>query len=156
MCKKFPITHIYFFINLLFFCIINNINSTLSFINSLSISLDNGDIFIIHKYGINVCNQELSLIIKTPITFSSEEQITTEKLSKTIITKVSNGYIICLINKKIYIFDNYGSFIFKSNEITDKNPDFYTLESLYDSKGYNYYIGFIYENRLYLYYYLLL
>ena len=151
--EKFLITHINIFIIFLFYCIINNINSTLSFINPLSISLNDKNIFIIHKTGINVCNQNLSLIIKTPITFSSEEQITTENLSKTIITKVDDGYIICLINKKIYIFDKNGNFVFKSSEITDKNPDFYTLESLSDTNGYNYYIGFIYSNKLYLYYY---
>ena len=150
--KKFLITHINIFI-FIFYSIINNINSTLSFVNPLSISLNNGNIFIIHKYGIDVCNQYLSLIVKTPITFSSTEQITIENISKIIITKVEDGYIICLINKKVYIFDKYGNFIFKSNEITDKNPDFYTLESLSDKNGYNYYVGFIYENKLYLYYY---
>ena len=69
MCKKFNITHIIIFKMFLFFCIINNINSALSFINSLSISLDNGDIFIIHKYGINVCNQEFSKKIKAQLHF---------------------------------------------------------------------------------------
>ena len=138
---------IIFYLNLI------QINSFISYPYSLSTSLLNGNLFIIYKSGIDICNQNLTKIIKNSIVFSTSEQITNENLSKIIISKYENGYIICLINDRIYIFNKEGNFIFQSDKINkNKNPDYYTLYALID-QNYKYYIGFIANNLLYLYYY---
>ena len=138
---------IIFYLNLI------QINSFISYPYSLSTSLLNGNLFIIYKSGIDICNQNLTKIIKNSIVFSTSEQITNENLSKIIISKYEDGYIICLINDRIYIFDKEGNFRFQSDKINkNKNPDYYTLYALADQK-YKYYIGFIANNLLYLYYY---
>ena len=87
----------------------------------------------------------------TPIIFPLEEQISTQNLSKIIISKFDDGYIISLINDKIFIFNEEGDFLYKSERIDkEKNPDYYSL-NLKDN--YHFYIGFISNNLLNLYYY---
>ena len=58
---------------IIFYVKITLINLRLSFINPTSLYLLNGNIFIIHKYGIDICNNYLTKIIKTPIVFPLEE-----------------------------------------------------------------------------------
>ena len=53
--------------------------SEIEFSNSASTSLQNGNIFIIHKLGICVCDKYLKNIIKQTITFSSDDQLTNFK-----------------------------------------------------------------------------
>ena len=45
------------------------------------------------------------------IVFSNEEQITTDIMQNVIIKEFEDGYLICLINNKIYIFNNLGEFL---------------------------------------------
>ena len=66
---------------------------------------------------------------------------------------ITNSYVICLINNKIYIFNEEGYFLKKSDfKITNYNVEYYTL--VYageDSSNYIYFvIGFIYNKKLYL------
>ena len=145
-----------FYINLFFIIILlsysSYIENGITFINPTSIYLLNGNLFTIHKYGIYVCDCFLTKIINIPLIFSEEEQIaTTYNLSKVLITKFEDGYVICLINDKIYIFDKEGYFLYNSERIDKgKNPDYYSL-NIKDS--YHFFIGFISENLLNLYYY---
>ena len=148
--KKYcvPYIHLLFII---FYLKIWKTNLRLSFTNPLSIYLSNGNLFIIHKYGIEVCNKYLTEIIKSQIIFEEEEFITTQKLSKVILSKFEDGYIISLINNKIYFFDEEGNFLYKSERIDkEKNPDYYNLNI---KDKYHFYIGFISEDKLNLYYY---
>ncbi len=65
-----------------------------------------------------------------------------------------DGYIICLINDKTYIFDDQGYFKFKSSEvITDSLVEYYSLVYTGKNEQNNYLsfvIGFISQNKLYL------
>ena len=81
------------------------------FYNLQSTELSNGEKLIIHKYGIDICDRDFNKIIRNEIVFSSDEQISTEdKLNNVIIKKFDDGYIICLINNKAYLFDEFGNF----------------------------------------------
>ena len=147
------------FINILYFIILY-LNlfptiSTLYFYNPISVCLSNGNIFIIHKYGIDVCNHNVTKIVKSPIVFSKNEYLTKDNLSKVIIKFFNNNYIISLILEKIYIFDYNGNFLYKSDNINNgKIIDYYTLGILSNEINYyNYFVGFISDNYLYLYYY---
>ena len=153
MIVKYNINKINIFLFIILYSKIFPTNSRLSFYNSKSSFLSNGNIFIIHKYGVDICNQNLTKIIKSPIIFSNSEQITSEKLSKIIISKYSNGYIISLINDIIYIFDEKGDFLSQNKINGEYNPDYYTLIALSGDSVYNYIIGFIFNNLFYLYYY---
>ena len=148
--QKFILQLNLFFIVIL--SILSSVSSEITFSYPTSTYLLNGNLFIIHKYGIDICDNLLTKIIDTPIIFSEEEQIsTTYSLSKVLITKFDDGYIICLINDKIYIFDNEGHFLYKSERIDrEKNPDYYSLNI---KDNYHFYIGFIANNLLNLYYY---
>ena len=124
--------------------------------NPSSIYLTNGNLFVIHKTGIDIYDENLNFI-KTSMTFSIDEQISTDKLSKIAISKFEDGYIVCLINDLIYIFDNEGNFKFKENSPTNRIiAGYYSLIGKKDNNQYNIYIFFIQNNifflRLYLYY----
>ena len=132
---------------------INLFTSSLSldFNNLQSEKLSNGDFIFVHQYAIDIFNKNLTQIIRTEITFAEEEQITTEKMKNTIIKKFEDGYIICLINDKIYIFDDLGYFLYKRDIINnDITVNYY---SLCVKDNYNFFIGKTSEETLYLYYY---
>ena len=152
MKRKIFIFHLNFFFIIIIISDLSYIQNEITFINPTSIDLLNGNLFIIHKYGIDICDTLLTKIINTPLTFSEEDQIaTTYNLSKVIITKFDDGYVICLINDKIYIFDNEGKFLYHSERIDNgKNPDYYSLNT---KDNYHFYIAFISDNLLNLYYY---
>ena len=82
------------------------------FYNTQSEQLINGNFLIIHQYGIAICDNELSRIIRTEKVFTDDDIITTDKMKNIIIKKFEDGYLICIINDKIYIFDNLGNFIY--------------------------------------------
>ena len=92
--------------------------------------------------------------ILTSLVFSSENQITTSILPKVAISKFDDGYIICIINDKIYLFDEEGKFKFEGAISRNRHPDYYTLVTKEVSNQYRYfYITFIKENYIYLYLY---
>ena len=108
---------------------ISKINSTNSYTNPKIISLLNGNLFIIHKDGIDICYKDFTKI-KTSLTFSENEKITIDNLSKIEISKFDNGYVICIIIDKIYIFDNEGKFLFQHKNINKGlDIDYYTLDA---------------------------
>ena len=62
-----------------------------------------------------------------------------------------DGYLICLINGKIYIFDDTGHILYKSDNIANgKTVNYYSL-NIKDKN--NYFIGFTNDDTLNLYYY---
>ena len=141
-CKLFPI--------FIFLHIINKINSILSFDYPHSITLSNGNIFLIHQEGIDIYDSSFNKINQI-IRFSDEEEITKEIFAK-IELKYDNEYILSIINDKIYIFDNKGEFLYKSNEKVNNNQTIqnYALTpiGLYND-SYNYTIAF-FDNKNYL------
>ena len=46
---------------------------SISFIYPNSVTLKNGNIFVIHKEGVTICNSDFSEIIKNVITFIDEK-----------------------------------------------------------------------------------
>jgi len=93
---------------LIFITIIINLFSifpSFPFYNLQTAELTDGNFLFIHKYGIDICVKDITKIIRTEIIFTNEEQITKEKIKNVIIKKFDDGYIICLIIDKIYIFD---------------------------------------------------
>ena len=139
---------------IILFIIISQSNSILSFIYPSAIELPNGNIFVIEKLGIYVCDSSLINIIRTEFTFSEEDQIKNEDdLSRVIIKKTrvnSLIYILSLVNYKIYIFDFDGKLIYNSEEkiITGQIPKYYTLAPITIKDNIYYYIiGYFDENN---------
>ena len=150
----FTLIHNKTFALILFFIIIIQITSYISFIYPNSLFLSNKNIFIIHKFGISICNSELTSIIKNSTIF--EDELTEEDLPK-ITYSYEYGLLITIIKDKIYIFDNEGSLLYKNNTkiITEEeNPSYYTLVPIKNENDYYYYIiGFNDNNFLHFLYY---
>ena len=151
MNYNFFIVYILQFFFLLFLLDISKIICTISYTNPMAISLTNGNIFIIHKTGIDFSDKYLNKI-KTLLIFSNDEQIATNKLSKISISKFDDGGIICLINNYSYIFNNESILLFKDIQININNYDYY---SVIGDVNYYYYITFIDDNiiNIYCYFY---
>ena len=135
-------------------------NPSLSYVSfnfPYALSLSNGNILVIHKTGITICDNLLTKIIKNATIFITSEQIETEEsLSKVTTTKMNN-YIISIINDKIYIFNDIGDLLFQDNTkilSSYERAEYYTLVSykIVDN-NYFYLIGFV-DNELlnFLYY----
>ena len=114
--------------------------------------MSNQNVFIIHQLGIVIIDSEFTKIIKNVLTFSEDEKIKTENSLSKIEIKYKDKYILCLINNLIYIFNNTGDFLYKSNEkITeDENIEYYSLVPI-ELKGsigiYYFIIGFFDTNN---------
>ena len=81
------------------------ISFSFPFINLQSEQLNNGNFLMVHQYGIDICNEDLSQKIRTEIIFSEDEQISnSQQMKDVIIKKFDDGYLVCLINKNISYF----------------------------------------------------
>ena len=107
MKNKLFITSIkYILIIILIFVNYSN-NSILSFSFPTATTLNNGNILVIHKTGIDICDSTLSTIVRNIKEFSTEsEQISSiEKSAKVSIAKYDDGYIVSIIINTIYFFN---------------------------------------------------
>ena len=147
-------TFIPLFINKFFQIIIlyQTISKTLcdiSFEFPTAITLPNSNIFIIHKYAIDIYDSSLQTLINREWEFSKEDRISYEQYPK-IVVKFQYGYILSIINDKINIFDHNGKFLYRgiSNVYyTYKANHFYTLACLGVKNNEYYYIaGYISSN----------
>ena len=133
------------------------ISSGESFFYPYSITLDNDNIFLIQKTGIDVYNKSLNKLNQI-IKFSKEEEITEENFSK-ITIKYNKDYILSIINDKLFIFNNGGKLLYNSEEKINDNQIIcsYSLTLIYTTNDACYYIiGYFDENsylNLYLYRY---
>ena len=122
------------------------------FYNIQSVELSNGQKFLVHQFGIDIVNNDYNQVIRNIMNFTNEEQIsTTDKMKNVIIKKFEDGYLICLISDKAYIFDNLGNFLAKRENINFGNSVNYYSLNIKDN--YHFFIGFISNNEFYLYYY---
>ena len=140
----------------IYFCLITKIKSFLKFKYPYSFILSNKNIFIIHQSGITICNEYLTEEIDNVIIFTEEEDKITEQSLSKITHTFQWGYIICIINDKIHIFNEYGISLFVGDKIipNGKYSDYYTLIPIsFDYNSYKYIVGFIYNNFIYFYYY---
>ena len=128
------------------------ISFSFPFINLQSEQLNNGNFLMVHQYGIDICNEDLSQKIRTEIIFSEDEQISnSQQMKDVIIKKFDDGYLVCLINKNIYIFNSAGQFLNKKENINNgKTVDYYTI-SIHDN--YHFYIGYMAQSVLNIFYY---
>jgi len=132
-----------------------SIFSSLSFSYPSAVTLINGNYFVIHKYGISICDSSFSKIINNiTIAENTAELISNENdLYKIEIKKFKDGYILCAIIDKIYIFNSYGIMKYKSNSLIPRDVKHLTLTP-YIIKDNNYYylFGYINQGTFYLYY----
>jgi hypothetical protein len=99
-------------------------NLYFNYINA--ITLNNENIFVIHKNGVSICDPSFSEIINESYIFDNSEKISNETaLSKVIIKKFEDGYVFCIIINKIYIFDSNGQFEYKEGNI--QTDSYFTL-----------------------------
>ena len=122
------------------------------FYNLQSTELSNGNKLIVHKYGIDICNKDFNEIIGNEITFSNDEQISTsDKMVNIILEKFDDGYVICLIYSKAYIFDNLGHFLSDRGNLNfGYTSNYYSLNI---KDNYHFFVGSVSNEYFYLYYY---
>ena len=116
------------FLITIFILNIYQIGSILKFKYPSTITLKNGNIFVIEENGIHICDKSFSEIIKTVITFDEEDKISTpDKLS--IVSLIREKYIIMShINYKIYFFDIEGTYLYNTSKlITNCAPQYVSL-----------------------------
>ena len=127
-----------------------------------AITLNNGNIFIIHENGFTICNSLYSHIISYPYNFTSSEKINDEiDLSHVTISQFEDGYIFCIVIKQIFIFNSIGEFKQKeqlnyidSDDIDEDDDLIYILEPHKILEQYYYYlVATINHNTLHLAYF---
>ena len=135
------------FIIFLFFHMFHLIKSS-AFDYPHYLTLSNNYIFIIHYEGIDIYDSYFNKI-KEIIKFSGNEEMTEEIFSK-IELKYDNDFILSIINDKIYIFNNGGYFLYKSEDKINNNQTIkkYALIpiGIYNDI-YNYTIGYFDDNK---------
>ena len=132
-----------------------SIISSLSFSYPNAVTLNNGNYFIIHKYGITICDSSFSKIVSNVTIFSDAELISNENdLFKIVIKKFKDGYILFTIIDKIYIFDSFGNMKLKTNSLIPEDVKHLTLTpGIINENNYYYLFGYIRQGAFYLYYY---
>ena len=141
----------------LIFILFNNfaIFSSLSFSFPNAVTLIDGNYFVIHKYGISICDSSFSKIISNITISENTELISNENdLYKIEIKMFQDGYILSVIFDKIYIFDYNGNKKYTSNSLIPQDVKHLTLVPYkIDINNYYYLLGYIYQRALYLYFY---
>ena len=155
MINELPFNHIILFFIFFLGNIVPKIHSYINFIYPYGISLTNEKIFVIHKFGICICDQNLSTIIQNVTDFTEDEQLTNET-SLRIVSAYEYDYIIAIINYKIYIINNTWNLLIKDNitlESEDKDIYFSIIPIKFDEMFYYYLISYVdYEEIQFLYY----
>ena len=119
-----------------------------------SITLNNGNIFVIHKYGVSIFNSSCPEIINNTYVFEDSEIISDEQdLSSVSIKQFEDGYVLCTINNKIYIFDSDGKYEFKGEYIQTNSYITLATHFIQANRIYYFLIGYISSQKAYLYYY---
>ena len=115
--------------------LLNSSCSYLAFKYPYAIKLNNKNIFVIHELGITICDETFTESIDRVVTFSESEQINSDTALSKVTSVITSDYVLCLINDKIYIFNEEGYFLKKSDfSITSYNIEFYSLAFVgYDS-----------------------
>ena len=105
MVKKYNFFQNNLFLTILLILDCSTTIYALSFKYSNAITLNNGNIFVIHETGITICDPSFSKIIKNVTVFTSGDRISSANyLSKVSISQFNEGYIVSvIINKKFLI-----------------------------------------------------
>ena len=133
------------------------ISSSASFDYPYSIILANDNILLIQKTGIDIYDKSLNKLYQI-FEFSGQEEITEENFSK-ITIKYNKEYILSIINDKMFIFNNEGKLLYKSESKINNNQIIYSYSLTFIDVKNNtcdYVIGYFDEEsylNLYLYRY---
>jgi hypothetical protein len=150
-----PKHYFYFFFFLLIINISKSSQAFLYFKYPYAFTIKDRNIFVIHQDGITICDPTLKRIIRNETVFASSEKISSDSSLSKVTTLYENGYIICLINDYIYIFDEEGNLKLKSSNSIHSgsiSDEYYTLVNIGLSSNCLYYvIGFVYDQKLYFY-----
>ena len=150
-----PKHYFYFFLFLLIINISKSSQAFLYFKYPYAFTIKDRNIFVIHQDGITICDPTLKRIIRNETIFESSEKISNDSSLSKVTTLYENGYIICLINDYIYIFDEEGNLKLKSSNTIHSGTvsgEYYTLVNIGLSSNFLYYvIGFVYDQKLYFY-----
>ena len=131
---------------IIFLSFINEYFFTQTFFYLDSISLFNGNYFIIHKNGIDIYDSSFTKKLKTILSFDHNETISNFAISN--FNDNDNDIIVNIINNKIYIFNTEGENIYSSNKISllnGKNYSIITLKKIHNE--FHYMINFIGEKN---------
>ena len=152
--KQYHFPNFEFIRNILLFAIIFlliiKINSLLSFEYPSAVALKNGNIFIIEKNGIFICNPSFTNILKVVINFTNDEKINNETDLSKVVIKECKKNIFALIKNKFLVFDTQGRFLYKNSNILYEgdDPESYSLSVYNDETNdiYYYIIGYFDSN----------
>ena len=146
--RCFPLRFLLLF---LFFLNISEMISILQFTYPSAITLSNGNILIIEKDGIYICDQTMENIIKTVLSFSLEDQMRNEDSLSKVVMKDKNGYIICLVNFKLFFFNREGTLLKMTDKLlSEYNPTYYSLTPIFVKNNYYYYTIAYFDGNLWL------
>ena len=147
--------YFYFYVILLIINLSKSSEAFLYFNYPYAFKIKDKNIFVIHQDGITICDPTLKRIIRNETIFEGTEKINSDASLSKVTTLYENGYIICLINDYIYIFDEEGNLKLKdSNSIKSGSifGEYYTLVNIGLASNCLYYvIGFVYNQKLYFY-----
>jgi len=117
------------FMIFLFFHIFQIVIST-TFDYPYNLTLSNDNIFLIHYTGVDIYDSSFNKI-RQILQFSGDEEITEEIFGK-IELKYGFEHILSIINDRIYIFNNEGEFLYKSEDKINNNQTIknYALASI--------------------------
>ena len=117
-------------------------------------------IFVIHKKGISITDEDFTTVERRERTFVGSERITTDEDYAKITHAMEEGeHIVCIIKDKIFVFDYLGNFLNQtSTTITNAQVEYYDLTITKEEGSYTLFtIGYIFENKYnflrYYYYY---
>ena len=127
-------------------------SETLSFSYPTSITLDNGDLFIIHKNGIAITDPACTSIKKA---FTLPEIITEEHYLKISIGKFEDGIIVWTIFDKFYYYSPTDNFVKRAQStiVSNKVISYYSITPHYIDQSNNHYCIIAYiSGDIYLYF----
>ena len=141
------------FLITIFFLIIIKETSSFNFAYPTAITLANGNIFIIEKFGIYIYNSTFSNIIRTEYIFDEEDQIkTTEDLSRVALKRYKE-YVFSLINYKIFFFNEEGKLLYRDKaKFFDETLDYYSLNPIGSIDKIIYFLIEFFDSDFYLHF----
>ena len=108
---------------------------------------------MIHQQGVSLCNDNFTEIISNEVVFDESDQIKSEEDLSRVESVIGESYIICLIKKKILIFNAEGHNLYYNSYMEDINNNalYYSLVYYNKDATYAYFlIGYILEHVLHL------
>ena len=126
---------------ILFFLNIKKIYSILQFSYPTSVTLSNGNILVVEKNGIYICDSTMENILNTAYTFQEDDEIKDTNSLSYVEIKDKNNYIACLVNFKLYLFNKSGQLLKSTNRlILDDNPTYFSLAPIFVKSNNYYYV----------------